>query len=359
FAGFVWFNAGYWFRREELGERHRLGWKVWSLVLGLGISTLSAWWASDRDFGSVRALPTDPTVVVITVDTLRRDHVSIHGESPVQTPNLDALARDGETFTDTITPLPETAPAHAALWTGLHPVRTGVLSNGHRLPRGFRTLAEALADEGYATGAFVSSFAVDSRTGLDQGFEVYDDDFFPWIRGVSDVLVCRLVLRLVMRFGDPLTIPWLLERAAPDTYERALTFLEQTRDGPSLLWVHLFEPHAPYEPHGLAGFEDNGTPAEPSLDHRWILANEEDFTYTDEVRERLRRLYQEEVAYTDQQLGVFFEAVEALELDRDLLIVVTADHGEMLGEHGVEFNHHGLWEDVIRVPLVIVPHRVT
>ena len=354
-AGVTWYNAHYWLRREDIGEERRLGWWFWSVVMGLSLALIAAGVAGTRSVGGRRAIATDPTVILVTIDTLRRDHLSIYGESPVQTPVFDALANRGIRYDNAVTPLPETGPAHSALMTGRHPARTGVLSNAHSLPTRFRTLAEELAHEGYATGAFLSSFALDSRTGLDQGFQIYDDDFNPWVRGLSHIRVAGLALRAIMRLLDPTDFPFLLERRAPQTIDRALSWLDQTRGRPALLWVHLFEPHAPYEPHGMPGFEANGTPEAPTVDHRYILSHEDEVDYTPALRQQLRSLYAEEVAYTDQQLGVLLDGVEVMDLGRPVLLVVTADHGEMLGEHGIDFNHHGIWEETIRVPLVIVP----
>ncbi len=362
-GGVVWFNAAYWLRREEVGEQHRVGWRGWSLLGAVALSVLAATMLSNRSFGGAQALEGDPAVIVVTIDTLRRDHVSVYADdpatAPAQTPVFDALAAEGILYTDAITPFPETAPAHSAMFTGLHPYRTGMLSNGHTLSTGYTTLAEVLSAEGYATAAFVSSFAVDSRTGLDQGFEVYDDELFPWVRGFSEILAARLATKLILRFGDPLKFDYLLERPAPVTFGLALDWLADNKDKPFLLWVHSFDVHSPYEPHGMPGFEDNGTPGAPSVDHRYILAHERDFTYTDDVRQKLRRLYAEEVAWTDAQLGDFLDAVDALHIDRDVLLIVTADHGEMLGEHDIEMNHHGVWDPAVRIPLVIKPIAVS
>lgn len=362
-AGVVWFNAGYWLRREEVGEERRFGWAGWSLVAAAALATLAAGMLANRSFGGAQALDEDPAVVLVTIDTLRRDHLSIYtpdGQEPlVQTPVFDRLASQGILYTDAITPFPETAPAHSAMFTGLHPYRTGMLSNGHHLSSGYRTLAEVLSDEGYATGAFLSSFAVDSRTGLDQGFEVYDDELFPWVRGFSEILAARLLTRLLMRFGDPLKFDFLLERPAPITFDLALDWVADNNDKPFMLWVHTFDVHSPYEAHGMPGYEDNGLPGQPSIDHRWIMANERDYTYTEEARQKLRRLYAEEVAWTDAELGRFLERLEELVGDRPLLLIVTSDHGEQLGEHGIEMNHHGVYEQSVRVPLIIKPVRVS
>ena len=349
-GGVIFFNAHYWARREDIGEERRLGWLFWSAVASLGLSLLGGVIVSQREFGSGRAIATDPTVLLITVDTLRRDHLSVYGDSPVQTPVFDALAAKGVRYDNAITPFPETAPAHSALMTGRHPVRNGVLSNGHSLARRYLTLAEVLDGEGYATGAFVSSFAVDSRTGLDQGFQVYDDDFFPAVRGLSEIRVARFGLRLLMKVAEPTDFPFLLERRAPKTIDRALTFLDKTRETPSFVWVHLFEPHSPYDT-----YDADGNVLQSSIDHRAILSQEPGYVYSEAERKGLREQYAAEVAYTDTQLGALLAGVEGLDLGRPLMVVVAADHGEQLGEHGVEFNHHGIWEESLRIPLVIVP----
>jgi choline-sulfatase len=357
-AGIVGQLALYYLRREAMDKAPRFGWIFWAPVLSLLLGSLGSLQLSTAGYGGVNAIPSDPTVVIVSIDTLRRDHLSIYGESPTQTPNFDALAERGLLFTDAITPMPETAPAHAAMMTGLHPQDSGVTSNGHVLAGGFTTLAERLELEGYATGAFLSSIAVASRTGLDQGFQVYDEDFFPWVPGFSSLTLARVLSRLAMILGDPTDYPYLLERPAPVTFDRALDWLGQNADRPSFAWVHLFDPHSPYEPHGLEGFETNGSPTAPALDHRSILTQEPGYDYTEAEREGLRSLYAEEVAWTDQQLGEFVSALEEQLAGRDWILVVTADHGEMLGEHGLDFNHHGIFEDAIRVPLVLVSSGV-
>jgi arylsulfatase A-like enzyme len=348
-AGVVALNARYWVRRADAqraaGRAAGLGWLPLSIGLSGLIVLVASLAMSGAQFGTGRALETDPPVLLITVDTLRRDHVSLYSDEYVQTPAIDELAASGVVFDNAVTPFPETAPAHAAMFTGIHPVRTGVLSNGHALRARYETLAERLAEEGYATAAFVSSFAVDSRTGLDQGFQAYDDDFFPGVRGLSGIRLASLGLRALMRFGDPLKFRSLLERDGEETLGRALHWLRDHGNHPFFMWVHLFEPHAPYEAHG----------APSDIDHRAILADEPDEYSSDQVAS-LRALYAGEVAHTDQLLGDFLDAAQAT-VDRPMTIIFTADHGEMLGEHGLNFNHHGLYDQTVRVPLVIVPHK--
>ncbi len=116
-------------------------------------------------------------VLLITLDTTRADHLGCYGNSAARTPNLDGLAREGIVFARAYCPAPLTLPSHVSIMTGLYPAAHGVRNNGHEVPAGIRTLAEILKGRGYATGAFVSAFSVDSRFGIDRGFDVYDDTF--------------------------------------------------------------------------------------------------------------------------------------------------------------------------------------
>ena len=115
------------------------------------------------------------------------------------------------------------------------------------------------------------SYALDSKGGLDRGFQLYDDQFMPYLDGASELQLIRYGLRGLMRYGSPAWFPWLLERPAEQTIARATHWLNTYSERPAFLWVHLFEPHAPYEPHGLSGFNENGLPGHPVIDHRHIL----------------------------------------------------------------------------------------
>ena len=151
-----------------------------------------------------------------------------------------------------------------------------------------------------------------------------------------------------MRFGDPMQFRAFLERPAENTLGRALHWARDHGKRPFFMWVHLFEPHAPYETHGASNA--------PDVDHSQILANEKDVNYDAELEAKLRSLYVEEVEYTDRVLGDFLDGLRDV-VDRPISIIFTSDHGEMLGEHDIHFNHHGLYDEVIRVPLIVVPHK--
>jgi arylsulfatase A-like enzyme len=348
-AGIVWLNARFWLRRRLAQFSTRFQW--WqacgaAAALVCGISSVAV---ELRGSGGAEGVPGDHNVLLISVDTLRRDHLSVYAEHdgvPVlaETPRMDALAEQGVLFLDAVTPVPETAPSHGSMFTGLHPLRHGLLSNGHSLFGGFDTLATRLRKEGYATAAFVSSFAVDSRTGLDRGFHLYDDDFSRRFRGISELQVFKVFTRALMKLGRPEKHAWLLERSGQRTNARARDWLADRGEKPWFAWVHYFEPHAPYE----------GPNAE--VDHRELIADPE-HVYTEDESRALRRLYAGEVEAVDGIVGEILDALEASGHADNTVVVLVADHGEQLGEHHIDFHHHGLFEESIRVPLILrVPY---
>lgn len=236
-----------------------------------------------------------PNVLLITIDTLRADRLGRAG----LTPTLDALAARGTRFTRAYAHAPTTLASHASILTGLAPPSHGVRNNGaFRLADSAVTLSEVLKGAGYATGAFVSAFVLDARYGLNQGFDVYDDRLPSTAREESGG---------ALRFA---------ERRAPDTLHPAAAWIAQ-QPGRWFAWVHLFDPHAPY--------------AAPAA-----LAN---------------RGYDGEVAYVDASIGSFLAGLGAAV--QQTLVIVTADHGESLGEHGE--STHGLfaYDATLRVPLIV------
>ncbi len=180
-------------------------------------------------FASCSRAPARSNVLLITIDTLRADRLGAYGNESGLTPNLDRLARAGIVFENAGSAAPLTLPAHASILTGTYPLHHGIRDNGgYHLGEENVTLAETLASHGYRTGAFVGAFVLDSRWGLDQGFERYFDDFdFASFDDVS--------LGLVSRPGD-------------EVVAEALRFLSEAKAGPFFAWVHLYDPHAPYDP---------------------------------------------------------------------------------------------------------------
>ncbi|MGE3471343.1 MAG: sulfatase, partial [Vicinamibacterales bacterium] len=247
-------------------------------------------------------------LVLVTIDTLRADRLGAYGSTTVPTPNFDRLAREGARALDATTHVPITRPAHTSLFTGRYPWQHGVRDNiAVPLAADVPTLAETLAARGFVTAAFVSSFVLSAQSGLNRGFAHYDDQFGVDRRQVT-------FLGAVQRRGDD-TIgrleAWLDGRPAD----------ERTR--PTALWVHLYDPHDPYEPPEPFATQFAG------------------------------REYDGEVAWTDTLLGRLRSSLEARQLWDDALVVVVADHGEALGEHGETGHGFFAYETTLAVPLVL------
>ncbi len=240
-------------------------------------------------------------VLLVTIDTLRADHVGVYGRQVAHTPHLDTLAERGVLFHTAISSSPLTLPSHSTILTGAWPTTHGARHNGaFKLAPDLVTLAERYQDRGYATGAFVSALVLEDRYGLDQGFDVYDDD-------VSDQKAAP---------GG------FLERSAGDTTRRALAWLEET-DRPFFGWVHYYDPHMDYKPPFRFREQFPNAP------------------------------YDAEIAYVDFELGEILASLEVSGRLENTIVVVTSDHGESLGEHG-EYTHSStLYDAVLHVPLVI------
>ncbi len=248
-------------------------------------------------------LPGTPSynVLLITLDTTRADHLGCYGYKPAKTPNLDKLAREGVRFTRTYCPAPLTLPSHVSIMTGLYPVTHGVRNNGHNLPSGIRTLAEILKGRGYSTAAFVSSFSVDSRFGLDRGFDAYDDTF---------------------RSESPFKTQ-NAERRAEETFSRFSRWLENNGQNRFFGWVHYFDPHLPYDPPSPYKEEFAGDP------------------------------YDGEISYMDRYEGAVLERLKEKGVLERTIIVIAGDHGEGLGDK-VELGHGiFLYEETLRVPFIL------
>jgi choline-sulfatase len=249
-----------------------------------------------RRFAPAPAPPASrPNILLITIDTLRADRLG-RGFTPA----LDALAGAGVRFEQARTAVPLTLPAHVTIMTGLLPVAHGVRDNGVVFKGQSPPLARALRDTGYRTGAFVGAYVLDRRFGLSDGFDTYDDR-----------------IRRDPNLGARLEA----ERRGSEVVDAALPWMAQVT-GPFFLWVHLYDPHAPYDP-----------PAE--------------YRPTD------RSAYDGEVAYADAQVGRIIEALQAKGAKDSTVVVLAGDHGEGLGEHG-ELTHGMLaYDTTLKVPLVI------
>ena len=242
-----------------------------------------------------------PNIVLISIDTLRSDRLPAYGYDGVETPAIDRLAADGVLFERAYTHVNVTLPSHVSVFTGLLPPEHGVRDNsGYRLDEGIPTLAGTLRAEGYATGGFVSSYVLRAGTGVERGFDVYDDG----VRFESG-----------RDFGE-------LQRPGLETLDAASRWLGDVADSPFFLFLHLYEPHAPYNP------------PPPFADR-----------YDDP--------YDGEVAAADAVVGELVRRLEERGLYRDALVILLSDHGEGLMDHG-EMDHLILvYREVLQVPLIV------
>lgn len=256
--------------------------------------------------GCNEPVPTAPAVLLVTFDTTRADRIGAYGHAEAQTPQWDALARRGLLFERAYSPTPLTLPAHTSLLTGTWPTAHGVRDNSlFSVAPASRTVAEALAERGWRTAAFVGAFVLDARYGLDQGFEVYDG---PGRGSAHDDTIAERPAGAV----TDATLAWLSDVAL---------------DEPFFLWVHYFDPHHPYTPPESFG--------ESPLD-----------------------AYDAEIAYADSELGRLLDALGSAGRLEETLVIATADHGESLGDHGEQSHGFFLYDAAVRVPLVVAGPRV-
>lgn len=272
-------------------------------VLAL-LGALAAAWPLLRPFWRERALrgaPRPLSVLLVTLDTTRADRLGCYGRAGAATPNLDALAARGVLFRQAYAHVPLTCPSHASMLTGRLPTRHGVRDNGgYVLAPEIPTVAERFQAAGHRTGAFVSAFVLDRRFGLARGFGTYHDRVPPG-RAADQ--------------GDP------SHRSvrAEDTVGRAMQWLSAATAQPFFLWVHLFDPHHPYEPPEPFASRFRADP------------------------------YDGELAYLDAQLGRLIEAAAA----RGALVAVMGDHGEGLGDHQEVTHSYFVYSNTQRVPFLL------
>jgi len=302
---------------EERGpsvHRGRPRWTRWSglALLALALAVVTAWGLSfrrapGRSWGGARGRhaihrPQGASILLVTMDTTRADHLEPYGGPAGSTPNLVAFAKDGVVFDHAYSVAPITLVAHSSIHTGLYPPQHGVRNNGiHRLRPEVETLAERLHEAGLRTAAFVSAAVLDHRYGLDQGFEVYDDDLSTG------------------RERHPRMVP---DRPAEATVSAASAWLAELGDDERFfLWVHFYDPHAPYSP-------------------------------PPPYRDRYRNdLYQGEIAYLDSWIGKLLGQPRLR--GSDVVTVIVGDHGESLGEHGEQTHALLAYDSTLHVPLMM------
>ena len=276
-------------------------------ALGVLIVTAALSACTREPAAPARSAPasTPPNVVVITIDTLRADHVGAYGHAAARTPVLDRLAREGARYDRAYATAPITLPSHASLMTGRYPPGHGARHNGVRMDLKTLTLADVFAAAGYKTAAFVAAFPLDRRFGLIKGFQAYGDAM---PRNASGRVANDRPGRLVV--------------------DEALAWLSSHRQDKIFLWVHLFEPHAPYGDQAIAHLA---------------------------TKSALLR-YDDDIAEADAQVGRLLDGLG--DLRSQTLIVATADHGEAFGEHGEISHSLFTYDTTLRVPLIVAGPQV-
>ncbi|MGA1825432.1 MAG: tetratricopeptide repeat protein [bacterium] len=238
---------------------------------------------------------------MITIDTLRADHLGCYGYTKIKTPTIDKVAQEGVLFENAFTSVPITLPSHISIFTGYYPHYHGIRNNGtYALSDSAKTLAEIFKKKGYTTAGFVSSFVLDRRFGLDQGFDTYNDNLTV---GVDATLTGK-------------------ERRAKTVTESALRWFDRVNPQKFFLWIHYYDPHDAYHPP--APYSD---------------------TYAD-------NLYDGEIAYTDHWVGILLAALKKRGIYDNTLIIIVADHGEGLGEHGESTHGIFLYDYALHVPFI-------
>lgn len=285
-----------------------------------------------------------PNVILITLSSLRADHVGHLGYDRNTTPHLDAFARHNTSFTSAFATSGWMMPAHASILTGLYPKDHRVTHVSHTLADSFTTFPEVLSNRGYICAGFCCNPRLSSKAGFDQGFDLYDD--------------YSVTLHLENMFLDaPNDLDINTHRTNELINDAAIGWLKRNTHHPFFLFVHYYDNHWDYlppSPHNQR-FDPNYTGE--ITGHQ--IAREPLFSNppVDADIEHLIALYDGEVYQTDQDLGELLEALEQMDLISNSLIIITADHGEQFYEHGYT-SHHGIFEELIHIPLVIsVPHQ--
>src|SRR5437868_1717493 len=245
-----------------------------------------------------------PNVIVITIDTLRADHLGCYGYKQIETPNIDALAADSALFDHAYTPVPVTLPAHTVSFTGTDPMLSGIHDfSANKLNPEQPTLASILKEHGYTTGAVIGSAVLDRRFGLDHGFDFYYDHFD--------------FNRLDESNLDE------MERPGNVVADTALEWLSQNSAKKFFLWMHLYDPHYPYRP--------------PS-------------PYSEQYKDRP---YDGEIAFADEQVGRLISFLKDKGVYKNTIVVLSGDHGESLGEHGEKTHGFFIYNATLHVPLIM------
>lgn len=260
-----------------------------------------------------------PNVLLVTIDTLRADHLSSWGYHLETSPNIDRIAAEGTRYANAYTVTSRTAPSHYSMFTSRYPQEHGAKLNGFAVPSDtkFLFLPQILQRHNYTNGAFVSAWPLTKKlTKIDQYFDVYDEDLSRSYQMINSM------------------------RYAEDVTPRAIEWIGQNKDKPFFAWVHYFDPHSPYD--FREEFEVTKTTGKPDR----TKERGQDVVLDD------LKAYNSEIKYTDHWVGKLVDAVDEMGLKENTIVVIVADHGESIGERGYQGHSHCLYENVVHIPMI-------
>jgi arylsulfatase A-like enzyme len=262
-----------------------------------------------------------PNILLVTIDTLRRDRLGCYGYLPDTTPFIDRLAKEGLVFKNVITPLPLTCPSHASILTSLHPLTHQLIRNGARLDLRIETIAEVLKKNGYHTIGAVGAKHLSSQYDFSQGFDSFSDDWDPeiidWKGRVKNFT--RKEQRIAKSVNQSLI-------------KQVEDYLDKYRNKPLFIWVHYFDPHAPY------------------IDREDIVLNKR--------KNDVVKRYDKEIRYTNDYIEKLYHFLEEKGLTGRMITCITADHGEQFGDHGFSAQHYDVYSETTFVPLIFHGYKI-
>jgi len=278
-----------------------------------------------------------PNILLISIDTLRADHLGCYGYPRGTSPHIDSLAQRGVVFTNTTAQANWTLPSHMSLMTSQAPAVHGVQTTGQKLARAKTTVAEVLKNAGYRTIGITGGYNVDERFGFAQGFDDYHADKLEHLTSEEKI-----------RYGQGVRLA--------DTLPHILETLRAKDDAPLFLFVHAWDTHAPYMPHEdlIGDYSQDYRGDLEMITHEYIAAvNRGERAVSAEDADRIRALYDNEIRYVDRFLGTIFDELDKRQLRDNTIVALTSDHGDELMEHGLLNHGVALYQPEVHVPLII------
>lgn len=342
-------------RVELLAFMQRTLMPIAGLVVVVAVAEMAASAAWERSaLAKLPAAGAYPNVLVLVADTLRADHVSAYGYSRPTTPRIDRFATESVTFLDAYSSSSWTLPAHASLFTGRRVFEHRAGQQGHPfLDRRFATLAEVLGGAGFVSGGFVANtFWCGRQTGLDRGFIHYEDFYGNLGDALARTVLGRLMAYDVLRYVGFIDIPG--RQHASDINERMLRWIDSLGQRPFFAFANYMDVHGPYiPPAAFMGRFGEGGPQRWSTEIELGAINPDTKVPDPAILNAWIDRYDESLLYLDGEIGHFLDELARRRILDNTIVVFTSDHGESWGEHDLLFHGHSLYQEQIRIPLIV------